>query len=178
MNVAHGSTALEVRGEDEMGPAGATPGGAEAERQRKDVPASPVPPLQPPAFLRVGWRPASPGDLTRLVLLAALGFQEAGVAASAAPRASSAGGRGSRAGSGARARAHSGQGPLSCRRPASPWRLLGHRTGALLSHKWYNPVSDVLKLLPAKKRRKCLKRRALVYVCICCYGVQFNCIQM
>ena len=71
-----------------MGPAGATPGVAAAERQRKDVPASPVPPLRPPAFLRVGWRPASPGDLTRLVLLAALGFQEAGVAASAAPSAS------------------------------------------------------------------------------------------
>lgn len=102
MNVAHGNTALEVRGEDEMGPAGAMPGGAEAERQRKDVPASPVPPLRPPAFLRVGWRSASPGDLTRLVLRAALRFREAGVAAPAAPRASSAGGQGSRAGSGAR----------------------------------------------------------------------------
>lgn len=152
------------------------PGGAEAERQRKDVPAFPVSPLGPPAFLRVGWRPASPGDLTQLVLRAALGFREAGAAAPAAPRASSAGGQGSRAGSGARAR--SGQGPLSCWRPASPWRLLGHRSGALLSHKWYNPVSDVLRLLPAKKRRKYLKRRALVYVCICCHGVQFNCIQM
>ncbi|CAI9151963.1 unnamed protein product [Rangifer tarandus platyrhynchus] len=81
------------------------PGGAEAERQRKDVPASPVPPLGPPAFLRVGWHPASPGDLTRLVLRAALGFQEARAAAPAAPRASSAGGQGSRAGSGGRPRA-------------------------------------------------------------------------
>lgn len=173
MNVAHGSTALEVRGEDEMGPAGATPEGAEAERQRKDVPRIPGPSLQPPAFLRVRAAPGLPGDLTRLVLLAALGFRRPG---SRPPRlrASSAGGQGSRARSGARA--HSEQGPLSCRRPASPWRLLGHRTGALLSHKWYNPVSDVLKLLPAKERRKC--RRALVYVCICCHGVQFNCIQM
>lgn len=105
MNVAHGNKAWEVRGEDEMGPAGAMPGGAEAERQRKDVPASPVPPLGPPAFLRVGWHPASPGDLTRLVLRAALGFQEARAAAPAAPRASSAGAQGSRAGSGARSRA-------------------------------------------------------------------------
>lgn len=121
-----------------MGPAGATPGGAEAERQRKDVPGIPGPPLQPPAFLRVGWRLRPPGDLTRLVLLAVSGFQ--GRPGSRPPRLRVRQALGAGApGPGAGARAHSGQGPLSCRRPASPWRLLGHRTGALLSHKVVQP---------------------------------------
>lgn len=60
------------------------------------------------------------------------------------------------------------------RRPAPGWP----RTGAPLSHKYYNPAS-VLKPLPYKvKRRKGLKKRTQVYVCICYHGSRFNCTQM
>lgn len=61
--------------------------------------------------------------------------------------------------------------------PRRPGGSLVTELGPCLVTSVNNPVSDVLTLFPAK-RRKVLKRRTLVCVCICCHGVQFNCTQM